>query len=512
MLDQHFPLLLSYLVPLRILNALSTNTFFQPDEFFQLLEPAHRMVYGYGQLTWEWEHALRAGVVPWVYAQVYRLGDALGLGSDGVMLLPKVFGGVVAAVADVHVYRFALRILGSEMIARWALLLSVTSAWNWFMATRSFSNSLEAALTAVALAYWPWGRTGDLGDALYATVPAALSVVVRPSNGAIWAVLACQHVADTHRVRFLVWAGCVGVAVVGACAAVDHLVYNAWVFPWLNFLRFNVTLNLLVFYGTAPWHFYLTQALPLLTMGTLPAVVFGVNRHTRPLAVVVAVVVALYLFIPHKEFRFLYPLVPLLLYIGAIGFAQLQCSRFSRYTSRVAIATVLFHLAVGVWFTQVQERGVMDVMQALRADPDVGLVGFLTPCHSTPLHSHLHRPDLADKVWGLSCEPPVHLMGHPNATALVKEYADESDDFYANPKQWLRAHLPPPMKGMQTGGREWKHQWPTHLVFFEHLEPTMKQVLDGSKYEQCYRFFNGYWHWDSRRTGSVVVYCKWPWE
>lgn len=30
------------------------QTFFQPDEFYQALEPAHRLVFGYGHLTWEW--------------------------------------------------------------------------------------------------------------------------------------------------------------------------------------------------------------------------------------------------------------------------------------------------------------------------------------------------------------------------------------------------------------------------------------------------------------------------
>ena len=37
----------------RILIAVSTCTFFQPDEFYQSLEVAHRAVFGYGRLTWE---------------------------------------------------------------------------------------------------------------------------------------------------------------------------------------------------------------------------------------------------------------------------------------------------------------------------------------------------------------------------------------------------------------------------------------------------------------------------
>lgn len=39
---------------LRVAIALSTQGFFQPDEYFQSLEPAHHYVFGYGHLTWEW--------------------------------------------------------------------------------------------------------------------------------------------------------------------------------------------------------------------------------------------------------------------------------------------------------------------------------------------------------------------------------------------------------------------------------------------------------------------------
>lgn len=40
----------------RFLNAIFlSKTFFQPDEYWQSLEVAHRFVFGYGYLTWEWK-------------------------------------------------------------------------------------------------------------------------------------------------------------------------------------------------------------------------------------------------------------------------------------------------------------------------------------------------------------------------------------------------------------------------------------------------------------------------
>ena len=49
--------ILLFLVAFRILNALSIRTFFQPDEYFQSLEPAWQMAFGEDSgawITWVW--------------------------------------------------------------------------------------------------------------------------------------------------------------------------------------------------------------------------------------------------------------------------------------------------------------------------------------------------------------------------------------------------------------------------------------------------------------------------
>jgi tRNA A37 N6-isopentenylltransferase MiaA len=51
---------LLFLVGFHVLLACLTLTFFQPDEFWQSQEVAHRLSFGYGYLTWEWRHPGRA--------------------------------------------------------------------------------------------------------------------------------------------------------------------------------------------------------------------------------------------------------------------------------------------------------------------------------------------------------------------------------------------------------------------------------------------------------------------
>lgn len=44
--------ILLFLIAFRILNALSIKTFFQPDEYFQSLEPAWQMAFGFNSGPW----------------------------------------------------------------------------------------------------------------------------------------------------------------------------------------------------------------------------------------------------------------------------------------------------------------------------------------------------------------------------------------------------------------------------------------------------------------------------
>ena len=74
-------------VIVRVSIALATQTFFQPDEYFQSLEVAHRLVYGYGHLTWEWlsPKPIRSILYPALNIPVYWILNVLGL--DETLLL-----------------------------------------------------------------------------------------------------------------------------------------------------------------------------------------------------------------------------------------------------------------------------------------------------------------------------------------------------------------------------------------------------------------------------------------
>lgn len=65
----------------RTFIAVFTRTVFQPDEYFQSLEPAFHLVFGYGNLTWEWlsESPIRSIVYPGLNLPLYWFLNVTGL-------------------------------------------------------------------------------------------------------------------------------------------------------------------------------------------------------------------------------------------------------------------------------------------------------------------------------------------------------------------------------------------------------------------------------------------------
>lgn len=120
----------------RICNSLMVQTYFNPDEHWQALEVAHRTVFGYGHLTWEWQLGLRSYVHPLIFAVLYRILAVLRLDNSWFMTrTPRLFQSVFAGVGDVYLYKLSYRLFG-ERVAQWAvssfLICMKSRSWQSF--------------------------------------------------------------------------------------------------------------------------------------------------------------------------------------------------------------------------------------------------------------------------------------------------------------------------------------------------------------------------------------------
>lgn len=312
-----------------------------------------------------------------------------------------------------------------------------------------------------------------------------------------------------------------GLGVLGVNALLDRTYVGTWVFPPLAFLKFNLLQSLSVFYGRNPWHYYLSQGLPLLLTSYIPLCVLSLHRslratagtHTaqRQLAVTAAGITGIYSLIAHKEVRFLYPLLPALHVLCASTLASSSSSSslsvsWTRTTKTRALAVMLaLNMPIAYYAGTVHQRGVIDVITWLRdTRPAWRSTAFLMPCHSTSWRSSVGLITTADnEMWALGCEPPLGLSLEDRAT-----YRDEADVFYdglevaggasATLSRWL--------------GPAAQWGWPHRVVVFEGggVAEAMRAFLEKEygAYVECARFWNSHVHDDWRRKGDVVVFCR----
>ncbi len=337
-----------------------------------------------------------------------------------------------------------------------------------------------------------------------------------------------------------------GVGAFAASAISDRLYFGFWTFPPYQWLHFNISQDLAVFYGQNRWDYYVTEGLPLLLTTYLPFAVIGLVTATGlsgrfdtrtanirfQLAFTVLVMIATLSLISHKEVRFIYPLLPVLHVLLAphiSSFFELGSNPAHAvgglskpakhticipYSWRRALLILLATTNVGIclYTSLVHQRGVISVMSYLREDyerlhlsmkgealteDNETFAAFLMPCHSTPWRSHLVYSNL--HAWALTCEPPLDV---PAGTPERANYRDEADRFFDDPVGFLKREV----------GN--KHRpWPRYIVAFEgvtDLENVLREyiedIMGGWTLKRNNEFFNSHWHDDSRRRGKVLVW------
>src|SRR5271157_4049627 len=105
--------LLAIALGLRVGLAIHFPNVFHPDEIFQTLEPAHRLVYGYGVTTWEWREGIRSWVLPAFLAGVMRATGWMGSGSTGYTY------GIIVVLSLASFQQCGLALPGPSALAGW---------------------------------------------------------------------------------------------------------------------------------------------------------------------------------------------------------------------------------------------------------------------------------------------------------------------------------------------------------------------------------------------------------
>jgi phosphatidylinositol glycan class B len=505
-----------FLCVFRILNVSLVESYFDPDEFWQTVEPAYCTVFQPGKTcawTWEWTRRPASEVNYLIesslwgparsYVSVlptiifYRILQILQIESHyWISRGPMIWNAVlVAAPTDWAIAYTGVWLWGNY----WALLASLISWFQAYSLIRTFANSQETMLLSVAVALvCPelFGKTaeGFQRRSSLAFLLGGLSVAIRFTSLAAFVplgvLLALQQKTFQSKIIYLIMPCAIwGVLGLLAGLVIDRCFYGFWTLPFLGNFHFNVILDHASLYGSHPWHWYFTVGLPVVAGLLLPMILFmktgvpgvrpvssaprnststtttaevvnsegdpvdtlkeleklheqlerekqeveerlrSLEAHRimvqnadsrqrmaiRSLWIILLSYLAIMSLNDHKEFRYIHPVLPLVCLLSAPYIQQLVVDFGTRSIRQWAILLLVVpNLLAVLYLGLFHQSGPIHVNKAiLEAALKVPnphqtpfSIHYLTgACHSTPLYSYLHSPQVQFDTWTLDCSP-----------------------------------------------------------------------------------------------------------
>ncbi|HET9452330.1 MAG TPA: hypothetical protein VFO83_15675, partial [Aggregicoccus sp.] len=321
---------------LRLHLALTDDGLYWPDEVHQSLEPAHRLVWGYGLVAWEFVQGARSWALPGLVAGLFQLSRLLGLEEPwGYLHLTRGAFALAGAGSAAGAYLLARRLGAGPAAATGGALLFALGSVPLYFAPRAMSENAAALPLVLGLAL-ALPRGAGRGATLGGAALLALATLLRLQCGLFCAGLLAVLLLRREWRR----AG-EAAAVLGAGAfaygLLDWLTWDSWFQSARVYLAFNLQGGAEK-WGTAPFSYYarvLGQSMPWVSAVAAGLALLGLRRAPALFALTLAFLL-LHALQPHKELRFLLPALPLVAASAGVGL-QALLARVGRPAGQLAL-------------------------------------------------------------------------------------------------------------------------------------------------------------------------------
>ncbi|MBL8912793.1 MAG: hypothetical protein JNM17_19025 [Archangium sp.] len=369
----------------RLIFAFSDDGLWWPDEYYQALEPAHRAVFGYGWQAWEFIDGARNWTLPGIVALVLKFANALRL-----PLIPsvEVFCVLINVSTIIAVYVLS-KSLGAS---RWASSLAATvfsfMGLAVFMSPRTMGEGWSALPVTLAFALLFRRETRGL---IIAGLLLSLAVALRLQNGLF--CLGALVIAFRHaRREGLVLLGVLGVGAL-IYGLIDLFTWGSFFHSAITYIRFNLIEGRASSFGTHPFWLYVTSLITSEGATVIPLVLLSLiaMRRSREVPLMIITFLVVHSLIPHKELRFVFPVLPLLAAHAAMGLDLVKPQ-----VQGAVVTLALLSLASLPWLTY-GRLGISDPPRDLPALD-----------HGGPYNRLLQKAGQLDDLCGLRINGFVH--------------------------------------------------------------------------------------------------------
>ena len=315
---------------LRLASAYLLPNITHPDETFQYGEQAYRAVTGQGLVPWEYAVGARSWLLAGMQIPVVA---AARLFADDPTLLRLALSAAMSLLALTSVwasYRIGRDLGGTREAAILSALLAAFWCEFVYFSTHFLADTVSAAFLLLGVAFAVgWRRALERPDPrrashrlLAAGLMLGFAVAFRPQLGPAAIILGLWTVGVRPTARWL-WLLMGGLVPILAMGAVDWISWGSPFHSVFTYVRANSG-GIANIFGIEPGHYYLARELAVWGVATpliLGTAILGARRAAI-LAILSLTIFVTFSAVPHKEWRFVYPALPPLFCLCAIGSAE----------------------------------------------------------------------------------------------------------------------------------------------------------------------------------------------
>lgn len=353
------------------ISAFQGHGYFHADEHFQIIEYANYFNGNIGTdaLSWEFKEQMRPSLQPLLFALLdFSFND---FGGFNVARISRFISGSFFLLA----FFLALKKynLHKSFVGPLSLLI-------WFipgLAVRFSAENWAGICFLFGVVFLPYPRHSSLVNTILAGLFLGLSAMLRVQMlPAIIGLYALTFSSANNHIKFIT-----GFAIsAGILIASDRIFYGQWMFsPW-NYINTNLIEAGIADdrYGSAPFYFYIIK--PFLSSLFIPAIIFLFaivlslkDKFNNPIVWAFLLFVLAHSVIGHKELRFLFPMLPVLLIL------LVQACQKSVWLKRFHIAGLMLLFPIMIYWSYVPRKfavGFLYELSQMDSSKNIS-VGFL---------------------------------------------------------------------------------------------------------------------------------------
>lgn len=325
-------LLLPFAFIIYLITAFNSEGYFHFDEHYQIIEFANLKlgINTPSDLAWEYQVLIRPAIQPAVCVIVFKVLQGIGISDVYTLALSLRLLTLLISLTAITLFVHSSLHLVAPKNKKLYIVLSYFLWFLPFLNVRFSSETWSGSLFLLATAILHLNVSKRKRLFVLTGVLLGISFLCRFQSAFLIVGLLGWHVIilreSIKNISIITGATCITLL---AGFAIDWWFYETPVFTFWNYFNINILQGVASSFGTLPWHYYIGTILgaPIYPIGCLIFICLFILIYKKPALYLVWVIVPFLIvhsIIPHKEDRFLFPLINFIPLVIILGWQEIK--------------------------------------------------------------------------------------------------------------------------------------------------------------------------------------------